>query len=158
MLRGEVEFGICSMSQPHPGLSFQSLHVDRLLVVTPEDHPLVGSRPTWDSLQGYPLVLVSSGQAEDAMRAQGVNCAPTCDVEQAVTALAMVRRGMGITVLSSSIIPDLATHGLAYMPIHGRKVFRSIGIIRRRNTRLSRLAAAFVRTLREMAPPKFADD
>jgi LysR family carnitine catabolism transcriptional activator len=158
VLRGEVEFGISSMSGSHPELSFQSLYVDRLLIVTPSDHPLVGTKPTWRSLATYPLILVSSGQAEDAMKAQGIGVVPVCDVEQAVTALAMVRKGMGITVLSSSIIPDLATQGLACLPIHGSSVFRSIGVIRRRHVRLSKLALSFVRTLRDLAPPQFADD
>ncbi len=158
VLRGEVEFGISSMSGFHPELSFQSLYVDRLLIVAPADHPLAATRPTWQSLTGYPLVLVSSGQAEDAMKANGVRIVPACDVEQAVTALAMVRRGMGITVLSSSIIPDLDTRGLACLPIEGSSVFRTIGIVKRRHVRLSKLALAFVRSLRDLAPPRFADD
>jgi LysR family carnitine catabolism transcriptional activator len=158
VLRGEVEFGICSMSGSHSELSFQSLYTDRLLIITPNDHPLVGTKPTWQSLRAYPLILVSSGQAEDAMKAHALGVVPSCDVEQAVTALAMVRKGMGITVLSSSIIPDLGTQGLACLPIHGSSVFRSIGIVRRRGVRLSKLAQSFVRTLRDLAPPQFAND
>ena len=107
VLKGEVEFGVCTLGEPHPELSFQSLYTDRLMIVAPADHPLVGSKPNWRTLNDWPLVLVSSGQAEDAMRDQGVSVIPACDVEQVATALAMVRQGMGITVLSSSIIPDL---------------------------------------------------
>ena len=158
VLRGEVEFGITSMSGAHPELSFQSLYVDRLLIVAPSDHPLAGTTATWQALNIYPLILVSSGQAEDAMNSHGIRVVPVCDVEQAVTALAMVRQDMGITVLSSSIIPDLDTRGLACLPIHGGAVFRTIGIIRRRNVRLSKLALAFVRSLRDLAPPQFAND
>ncbi|HTK00999.1 MAG TPA: LysR substrate-binding domain-containing protein [Bordetella sp.] len=155
VLNGDVEFGICTLGGPHPELSFQSLYTDRLMIVVPARHPLVGSKPNWRALNDWPLILVSSGQAEDAMRVQGVSVIPACDVEQVSTALAMVRQGMGITVLSSSIIPDLAIEGLACLPIHGPKVFRSMGVIRRRHVRLSRIALAFVRTLRDLSPPQF---
>ena len=158
VLRGDVEFGITSMSGSHPELSFQTLYVDRLLIIAPSDHPLVGSKATWPALNAYPLILVSSGQTEEAMKAHGISVVPVCDVEQAVTALAMVRQRMGITVLSSSIMPDLDTRGLACLPIHGGAVFRTIGVVRRRNVRLSKLALSFVRSLRDLAPPQFAGE
>ena len=129
-----------------------------MLIIAPSDHPLVGSRATWQALNAYPLILVSSGQTEEAMKAHGISVVPVCDVEQAVTALAMVRRRMGITVLSSSIMPDLDTRGLACLPLHGGAVFRTIGVVKRRNVRLSKLALSFVRTLRDLAPPQFAGD
>jgi LysR family carnitine catabolism transcriptional activator len=158
VLRGDVEFGITSMSNLHPEITFQSLYVDRLMIVVPSGHPLADVKVTWEALNMYPLILVSSGQAEDAMRAEGVRIVPVCDVEQAVTALSMVRSGMGITVLSSSILPDLDMSGLAYLPIHGSSVYRTIGIIRRRDTRLSKVALSFVRTLRYLAPPQFSNE
>ena len=42
VLKGEVEFGVCTLGEPHPELSFQSLYTDRLMIVAPADHPLVG--------------------------------------------------------------------------------------------------------------------
>jgi DNA-binding transcriptional LysR family regulator len=77
-----------------------------------------------------------------------VRTEPAFEVEQASTALAMVRHGMGVTVLPSSIVPHLNTQGLICRPIEGEFATRRLGAIRRKNSRPTAPALAFAELLK----------
>ncbi|MDB5942336.1 MAG: LysR family regulatory protein [Ramlibacter sp.] len=149
--RADVEFGVGSMLRASPELSFEPVFSDHLMIVAPLGHPVLKLKPAWKSLARFPLVYMMAGPAEHGLRAGNAQVEPVFEVEQASTALAMVRQGMGVTVLPSSIVPNLVTDGLACVPIVGKFTTRQLGIIRRRNSRPSASAAAFAQLLRAAA-------
>jgi DNA-binding transcriptional LysR family regulator len=145
---GDVELGVGSMLRPQPDLVFQPMFSDRLMIVAPRGHPLLKLKPVWKSLESCQLVYMMNGPAEYALRALDVRVEPAFEVEQASTALAMVRHGMGVTVLPSSIVPHLNTDGLVCRAIEGRYTVRQLGTIRRKNARPSAPAEAFAQLLK----------
>lgn len=140
---GDAEIGVGAMWRSDPDLDFAPLFTDRLMIVAPENHPLEKMRPVWKSLEKFDLILMRSGPADHALKVANVRRSPVFEVEHAVTALAMVRQGMGITVLPSSIIPNLNIDGLACIHIQGSLAVRRLGIVNRKGQRLSAPARAF---------------
>lgn len=145
---GEVELGVGSMMRAQPDLVFQPLFSDRLMIVAPRGHPLLKLKPVWKSLESCQLVYMMHGPAEYGLRAMQVQVEPAFEVEQASTALAMVRYGMGVTVLPSSIVPHLNTQGLVCRLIEGKYTVRQLGAIRRRSSRSSVPVEAFTQLLK----------
>jgi LysR family carnitine catabolism transcriptional activator len=145
--RGESELGFANMSRPEPDLSFTLLMTDRLMIVAPPAHPLVDTRPTWKSLEKYDLILMNSGPAQRALLANDVRTPLAFEVEHVATCIAMVRHGMGITLLPSTIFTTLNIDGLACIPIMGRLATRELGAITRKENRLTAPARAFLELL-----------
>lgn len=146
--RGEVELGIGSMWQPDPDLQFHPLFTDRMMFVVPRGHPMEGMRPVWKSAARFDLILMPAGPTEHALKASHIARPPAFEIEHLSTALAMVRHGLGITILPSSVIPTLNMDGLACLPIQGPLATRPLGIIVRKGARLSAPATAFAALLR----------
>ncbi len=142
--RSEVEFGVGSMWQTDTELSFKPLFTDQLMFVAPEGHPLVNMKPVWSCADNYDLILINAGPTEHALKSSGVTRPPAYEVEHLATALAMVRHGMGISILPSSVIPTLNMDGLACLPILGQMATRQIGLIFKNGTRHSAPVKAFV--------------
>ncbi len=141
--RGESELGLANMWRPEPDLIFKPLMSDRLMIVAPPNHPLVDTRPTWKSLEKFDLILMNSGPAQRALLANDVRTPLAFEVEHVATCIAMVRHGMGITLLPSSIFTTLNVNGLARIPIMGRE----LGAITRKGSHLTAPAQAFTELL-----------
>lgn len=146
--RGEVELGVGSMWQPDSELSFKPLFTDQLMFVAPEGHPLVEMKPLWNCADKFDLILINAGPTEHALKSSGVTRPAAYEVEHLATALAMVRHGMGISILPSSVIPTLNMDGLACMPILGQMATRQIGLIFKNGIRPSTPVRAFVELLK----------
>jgi DNA-binding transcriptional LysR family regulator len=147
---GEAEIGIGSMLRPNSDLTFEPLFTDRLMFIVRAGHPLLSLRPAWRSLDRFDLVLMTGGPAEHGLLQNKVKPGQVHEVEQADTALAMVRNGMGVTVLPSSILRSANLKGLEWRAIQGPLALRRLGVIRKRSLPLSAAAAAFVATLGDL--------
>ncbi len=145
--RGEVELGVGSMWQSDTELSFKPLFTDHLMFVAPEGHPLVDMKPHWNCADKFDLILINAGPTEHALKTSGVTRPAAYEVEHLATALAMVRHGMGISILPSSVIPTLNMDGLVCMPILGQMATRQIGLILKNGTRPSTPVRAFMELL-----------
>src|SRR4051812_12366804 len=105
VLHREVDFGIGTLKAPREELAFRELLPDELQAVFPARHPLAAKRRmTWRDLAASPLVLLprqSSVRAlvEQGFAAAGVARDPDYEVANMVTALSMVRAGLGVTVM-----------------------------------------------------------
>jgi LysR family carnitine catabolism transcriptional activator len=153
VLHREVDFGIGTLKTPHEELAFRELLPDELQAVYPARHPLAAKRRiTWRDLAAGPLVLLprqSSVRAlvEQGCAAAGVAREPDYEVANMVTALSMVRAGLGVTVMPHMVLAELNMKGLAAGCIHDPRPVRSIGIVTRRDRPLSPAAAAYVELL-----------
>jgi len=150
--KGKIELGIAARLQPHPALQFESLFTDKLMLIVPSGHALEGRPVKWKALADYPYVLMSTGPAEHALRANKVHITPAFVVEHLSTAVAMVRHGMGVTVLPSCVLTSLNLQGLSCLPIQGNLATRDLGAAYRNKAWLSPAAAAFMQMLRDAQP------
>ncbi|BCF94280.1 MULTISPECIES: LysR family transcriptional regulator [Paraburkholderia] len=123
---------------------------DRLVVVCPKDHALARKRRVSVSdVAASPLVLTAQGTSVrsvvDAALEQA-GCAPeiACEPTYMMTAVAMVRGGLGVTILPATAREVLAERDLIAKPIDDPSFVRPIALIRKRGRTLPRVAEAFV--------------
>jgi DNA-binding transcriptional LysR family regulator len=147
VVRREVDLGIGSFLEKHPSLRFTTLFQDSLVMISPPSHPVQQLPPAWQSLRGFDFVLQTGGPTEHGLNASGVAPANVLRIEQAPTALAMVRRGMGVTILPETILPSCNVEGLDVRTMDGELASRNIGLIVRECEPLSATAEAFVAML-----------
>lgn len=146
---GQVEIGLGTPPVELPEIDFVSIYTDELLVYVPKGHHLLSGEVTWASLESQDLIVLAGGEfTRTALSSNRVNVTPIIEVDQGTTALAMVKAGLGIAVLSSSIIPkgDDSVHALR---IRGQPALRPIGVLRRRNSMPTTIALAFIELLRD---------
>ncbi len=153
VLHREVDFGIGTLRTPHEELAFRELVPDELQAVFPARHALAAKRRlTWRDLATAPLVLLPKQSsvralAEHGFAAAGIAREPDYEVANMVTALSMVRAGLGVTIMPRMVLPELNMKGLVAAPIFAPRPSRMIGIITRRDRPLSPAAAAYVELL-----------
>jgi LysR family carnitine catabolism transcriptional activator len=153
VIRREVDFGIGSFLEKHPSLRFTTLFHDSLVMIAPPSHPILELPPSWESLRGFDFVLLTGGPTEHGLSASGATPANILRIEQAPTALAMVRRGMGVTILPATILPSCHVDGLIVRTMEGELAFRNIGLILRDGEPLSATAREFLEMLNELEAP-----
>lgn len=155
VLSREVDFGIGTLPLDHPELAFRELLRDELTAVVPEDHPMTeGKRTSWKDLAKQPLVLLPRQSntrhlTEVAFVANGINAEPTYEVANMVTALGMVRAGLGITFMPRMVLRELNMKNLAAVSLRNPTPERIIGVITRVDRTLSPASRAFVDLLFE---------
>ena len=123
---------------------------DRLVVVCPKDHALARKRRVSVSdVAASPLVLTAQGTSVrsvvDAALEQA-GCAPdiACEPTYMMTAVAMVRGGLGVTILPTTAREVLAERDLVARPIDDPSFVRPIALIKKRGRTLPRVAEDFV--------------
>jgi LysR family carnitine catabolism transcriptional activator len=150
--QSDVEVGVACLFSPDEELCFKPLFHDRLVVVAPSGHPIAGAPLSWKTVAKYPLILQGAGTAERAIQLSRTPIVPTFEVAHMGTAVAMVREGMGITVIPGSALQGLNTEGLHVAPIPGELARRDLGVIYRRHKRLSVAATCFIDILQATVP------
>lgn len=123
---------------------------DRLCVVFPSGHPLSRKRRVGlADLSEFPLVLM---EAETSVRAI-VNAAfvssgrvirPAAEATYMMTAVGLVRAGLGITILPASAKEIEAEPSLRMRPIDDDRFARRISLVKRRNRTLPPAAEDFL--------------
>ncbi|SMH62736.1 LysR family transcriptional regulator [Azospirillum agricola] len=132
---------------------------DRLHVVFPKDHPVAGlPRVTIATLADLPLVLMDPATSvreivDEAFLNAGLIAKPVCEATYMMTAVAMVRAGLGLTILPGSAREIGAEPGLRSRPIDSAGFSRSVRIIRKAGRTLPPLSEAFAEYLRAAFGP-----
>ena len=146
----EVDIGITG--GPLDDAGFESLHAvqDRLCLVYPARHP-VGRRRSIRArdIARLPLVLTDPATSVRAVvdaAFQSLGCVPTiaCEATYMMTAVAMVRAGLGVTILPASAREVRAERGLRSRPIDEPAFAREVSIIKKKNRSLPPATAAFL--------------
>ena len=123
---------------------------DRLCIVCPLDHPFAKKRRiTLESLAGYPLVLTAAGTSvravvDAAFEQAGVAPVLTCEPMYMMTAVAMVRAGLGLTILPGSAREILAERSVVARAIDDPRFVRPIALVKKRGRTLPPITEAFV--------------
>ena len=153
VLSREVDFGLGMLSQADAALQFDSMFVDELVAVMPEGHDMSARESLeWADLTSAPLILLPPHSsvrrlAEVGLAMAGSHRTPTFEVVNMVTALSMVREGLGLTILPLMALDSMKMDGLVWRTLGEPRPVRHIGIIRRGDRQLSAAAEAFIRFL-----------
>ncbi|MEC7761727.1 MAG: LysR substrate-binding domain-containing protein [Pseudomonadota bacterium] len=151
--RRECELGFGSFIRPEPELEWTPIVNDRLNLIVPIGHPLDQDSVTWTDLGRFPQIRISTGSAERAMLESRLHLEPDFEVEYVATAVSMVRRGLGVTTLPSSVQATLNLEGVSSVPIEGDLAVRQLGVARRNDVDLGPAASTFYKLVQQI----FAD-
>lgn len=148
----EAELGLGYSLRPDKELQWVALATDRILAVLPPAHALAASASiTWRQLENQSMITLGTGSTIRALLASNLRLQSTFEVEYVATAVALVREGLGITTLPSSVIGGLNMQGLVTVPIAGSMARRNLGVAYRKDAQLSRIAQAFLEQLQRTA-------
>jgi DNA-binding transcriptional LysR family regulator len=148
--RGAVEIGVASRRPGFPDLRFVPLFREALGVVCRHGDPLC-AQPLplpWSSLEGRPVLANGFVRAAEGQALREAVAAAPITVYNVLSLIALVRDGVGITVLPRLSI-SWAAEDVAFLPLQGPQATRSVGLLTRADDALSPAAAAFVTMLRE---------
>jgi DNA-binding transcriptional LysR family regulator len=141
---GQADLGIASMGIANAGVIVTPIFEDRMQLVCQANSPLAQrSDPIdWHDLDGFPLILNETTRGIGAADFQAIAARTKLRVRNVTSLLAMVRAGIGVTLL-----PGLATIGLppslAARPISDQSCRRKVCLLRREGRVQSPLAHAF---------------
>ncbi|TKC92328.1 LysR family transcriptional regulator [Trinickia terrae] len=123
---------------------------DRLVVVCPKTHALARKRRVSISdVARSPLVLTAQGTSVRSVvdtALEDAGCVPeiACEPTYMMTAVAMVRGGLGVTILPATAREVLAEPDLVARSIGGAAFVRPIALIKKRGRTLPPITKAFV--------------
>ncbi|MGH8417079.1 MAG: LysR family transcriptional regulator [Pseudomonas sp.] len=155
---GEVDFGLGVRARMSHGLDFQVVMVDRLSLFVPQEHPLALRRSIPLSLlAGEPIILTGRDSSvrervEQLFAEEGLALTPGLEANYMSTVMALVRQGLGMTLLPESA--DEGRGDLVQVQIEHAGVSREIGLITRAGFGLSPAAAKFVEVMTKSLTPR----
>jgi DNA-binding transcriptional LysR family regulator len=145
VLHGEAEFGINVSDPAETDLNFFHLVDDPYVFVCRRDHPLARKkRITWQNLCGPPIVGIgraadvgNRNEFDDLVAKTKLRFNWICEVYNFTIALQLIEAGVGGSVLPQMAVPQIRGSGITIRTIGPVRLTRSIGIVERRNGRLS---------------------
>ncbi len=149
MRQHEVDFGVGILRTVESELTFKLLFRDRLVIVAPNGHPITEKGTGLKSLAHHEMVMVTAGPKPQILSLLEVDLSRSLQVEHPSTAIAMVRRGLGVTVTATSALEAIDTEGLATIRVDSALAVRDVGIIMHKDKKLSPVAKRFVDDLLE---------
>ena len=154
----EVDIGVTGGHTVDATLEVLHTGEDRLVVVCPKTHPLARKRHVKVAdLDGRQLVLTASGTSVRAVvdaALAAARCSPdiTCEPTYMMTAVAMVRGGLGVSVLPATAREVRAEPGLVTRPIDDPAFVRPIALVKKRGRTLPRVTEDFVNAMVQAMP------
>lgn len=149
---GEVDFGLGVRARMSHGLDFDVVLVDRLTLFVPPGHVLAGKRSIkLSALSDEPIILTGRDSSvrervEALFAEEGLSLTPGLEANYMSTVLALVRQGLGMTLLPESA--DDGSSDLVRVAVDHPGVNREIGLITRVGQRLSPAAERFLEVMR----------
>ena len=149
----EVDFGVMGGTVRALDIETVFQAEDRLHVVYPKGHPIARIKKVTPAvLSAFPLVLM---QRETSVRAivdasfhaAGLMPRATCEPIYMMTAVGMVRAGLGLTILPGSAREIKAEPGLHSRPIDDAAFSRPVSIIKKSGRSLPPLSESFLHSL-----------
>ena len=141
---GQADLGIASIGATEAGLLTTPIFEDNMKLVCRADSPLAQhTKPlAWQDLAAVPLILNETTRGIQAAEFQAIAARTKLRVRNVTSLLAMVRAGIGVTLL-----PGLATVGLppplVERPLRDESCRRQVCLLRREGRVQSPLAIAF---------------
>ncbi|MGE4369000.1 MAG: LysR family transcriptional regulator [Burkholderiaceae bacterium] len=149
-----VEIGIGR--QPNEsGFQFVHLFDDHLLVAAPQNHALARhSALDWAALADQRVIMIGGGATAQQLEVRyGAKSHPV-EVTHLATAVALVKNGLGVAVIPSSVSHALDADGVRFISLRGEGAVRSVGAIYKKRRKLSARAQQFLALAVPMAAAK----
>jgi DNA-binding transcriptional LysR family regulator len=149
---GEVDFGLGVRARMSHGLDFDVVLVDRLTLFVPPGHVLAGKRSIkLSALSDEPIILTGRDSSvrervEALFAEEGLSLTPGLEANYMSTVLALVRQGLGMTLLPESA--DDGSSDLVRVAVDHPGVNREIGLITRVGQSLSPAAERFLEVMK----------
>jgi len=146
----EVDIGVTGGELPEDEVDVLCRSHDRMLAVFPARHPLHRKqRIGLKDLAQHPLVLMTPDTSvrtivDAAFAAAGLVATPACEATYMMTAVGMVKAGLGVAVLPASAKEIRAEPSLKSRPIDDPAFQREILVIKKKNRTLPPAAALFL--------------
>jgi DNA-binding transcriptional LysR family regulator len=146
----EVDIGLTGGDVIDASLEILHSGSDQLVAVCPRTHPLARKRRiAVTDLARWPLVLTASGTSvrsvvDAALNAAGCAAEVACEPTYMMTAVAMVRGGLGVTILPATAREVLAEPDLVSRPIDDPAFVRATALVKKRGRTLPRVTEAFI--------------
>ncbi|MDR5837560.1 LysR family transcriptional regulator [Caballeronia sp. LZ034LL] len=150
----EADIGLTGGEVADPLLEVLYAGVDRLVAVCPRGHALAKKRRIGPAdLAREPLVLTAPGTSvrtvvDAALGATGDTLEIACEPTYMMTAVAMVRGGLGVTILPETAREVRAEPGLVVKAIDHPAFVRPVALIRKKGRTLPAVTERFVERLR----------
>lgn len=149
----EVDLGLTGGDVAFPDIEPILTARDEMSVIYPNGHP-IGNAPriTPRLLAEYPLVMMDQGTSvravsDAAFRRAGLLPTPASEATYMMTAVGMVRAGIGLAILPSSARELFAEPSLRSRKINDRNFFRPVALIRKAGRTLPPLTKLFAEFL-----------
>lgn len=146
--QGHADFGIHIQQESQSDLSEELLMRDPFVLVCSEGHRFASLRTIgWPELRDVDLITLggSSGNRriiETQLMHAGLETRGRFVVETTPTAVALANAGVGVAILPATMKATSVARGLVEVPIVDPVVYRSIGLVKRRNQALTPAASA----------------
>jgi DNA-binding transcriptional LysR family regulator len=148
-----VDLGITAGVELTKGVEILHEASDRLCVVFPRRHPLASKRQVaLADLADFPLVLMDPETSvraivDAAFVSAGRIVRPAAEATYMMTAVSLVRAGLGITILPASAKEIDAEPSLRSRPIDDARFSRTISLIKKRTRTLPPVCEDFLKDL-----------
>lgn len=156
--RERVELGLATGVGASAAVDREALFSDAFGVVCRADHPLAADCAplAWDALTPWPFIANGLCAHIADEQFQQVFAASQLMVRNTTSLLAMVRAGVGVTVLPRLVVQS-AERELVFLPLADPVARRRIDILCRAHAELSPAAHSFVDAVRRVAGDVVAD-
>ncbi|MGJ4944245.1 LysR family transcriptional regulator [Bradyrhizobium sp. HKCCYLS1011] len=145
----EVDFGVAGDEVAQPGIEIIFSLQDQMHVIYPARHR-IGREATVtpEHLTQYPLIMMAADTSvravvERAFHRRGLIPHPACEATYMMTAVAMVRAGLGLAILPGSAREIRAERDVRSRPIDDPAFARQLSVIKRTGRTLPPLSEAF---------------
>ena len=153
VLEGSIDFGFAN-AQTVTGLTIRPLCRDKMMAVLPPGHPLARmSAVTLQQLAAEPFILLDEGDRSvplDAFVRRGLNPRIEYTVYDDYTILAMVRQGLGISILYRLVLSGFEQN-LVLRPVQ-EPLERTLALVWRNWETLPLAARRFAEFIRRESP------
>jgi len=155
VLDNEIDFGIASKWSSEAGLEFKPVLKDRFEVVARRDHPLARRRRVaWKDLEEHRFIGLATDTGIQAMLRSVPSVprsiqSPLYQTSSTTVLEAMLREGLGISVLPALAARLISSDKLAFVELADPLVERELCIITRQGRTLSPAAQTMLRLIME---------
>lgn len=135
---GEADIAIGTFGANEEDVTRTLLTRDELMLFLPRRHPMAAMRhPSWSDLADLPLIALTRESAlrslvEDGYAAARVAFAPSFEVAQITTALALVEAGLGVSALPAYALAAVAPRRIAARTLRAPMMSRNVEVISQR--------------------------
>jgi DNA-binding transcriptional LysR family regulator len=157
---GQADLGLVSYPEESPSLATLPWRSEPMVLVCYPQHPLAGRRSApLEALRGEPLVAFQAGlkireEIDAALEERCVSPTIALEFDNIETMKRAIEIGAGVSLLPEpTVAREVEARSLVQVPLEDAKLVRPLGIIHRRDRKLSIAAQQFIQLLQSQAAP-----